>query len=85
MKSYREKSAFPQHTLESRSELDLGNRETVAEVKRSIHIGVGEGSKPFAIVCFAFSGRVDLEDFLVCPAFLSSLFKIDQEVAFPSL
>lgn len=46
----REQCPLTQHSLETTSEFDLGNRECMTEMKTSVHVGVRERSEPLGIL-----------------------------------
>ena len=91
----REQSALAQHALESCSELDLGDRESVSQVQGSIHVGIWEVSKPLGVLFAGLGGsqalhllrrrRINLEDAFLLPSFLVLRLQGLQEVALPGL
>ena len=56
MEPMRKQSALPEQSLVTRAKLNLGYRESVAQVKRTIHVRIREVSKPSRILLIYLGG-----------------------------
>ena len=95
MESMGEQRPLAQQSLITRTKLDLGDRERVSQVKRTVHVWEREVSEPLGVFLLDLCGRqpcqliwgggVDVEDVVVFPFLLVSFLEVYQVVAFARL
>jgi len=95
MESVGEQHPLAQQSLVTRTELDLGDRKRMSQMKRAIHVGEWEVPEPLGVflldLCGGQSGQliwgggVDVEDLFVSPLLLVSFLEVYQVVALARL
>ena len=95
MEAMREQDALSKHALVSSSKLDFRDGESMAEMQRTVHVGVGKVSEPlwvFLLDLFwgettelVLRGSGGLEETLLPPPSLVFLFQGLQVVSFSCL
>lgn len=95
MKPMGEQNPLSQQPLISSSEFNLGDRESMSQMQRTIHVGKWEISEPLGELFSDLSGRearelflgwcVHFEDSFICPSFLVFLFQGLKMISFARL